>query len=88
MNTHIPPNIALAEPPQELLSVKQAAAFAVVSKSTVRRWLKGDGLPFYRAGRQIRIDKRDLVNFLRNSVSQYDCYFPSALQARNSAKEK
>lgn len=50
--------------PTELLTIKAAAAFAVVSAITVRRWLKAGFLRSYRAGRQIRIDKAELISFL------------------------
>ena len=47
-----------------LLSVKGAADYARVSTQTVRRWVKGGNLKVYHAGRQIRIDESDLVDFL------------------------
>jgi excisionase family DNA binding protein len=47
-----------------LLSLKGAADYAQVSIQTVRRWVKGGHLKYYRAGRQIRIDESDLVHFL------------------------
>lgn len=50
--------------PAKLLTIKEAAAFAVVSVITIRRWLKAGFLRPYRAGHQIRIDKADLVRFL------------------------
>jgi excisionase family DNA binding protein len=52
-----------ADAPLELLTVQDAADFAKVSTQTVRRWIKA-GLKIYRAGRQLRIDKSDLVHFL------------------------
>jgi excisionase family DNA binding protein len=48
----------------ELLTIKEAAAFAKVSTQTLRRAIKAGELKFYRAGRQIRIDESDLVNYL------------------------
>lgn len=56
-----------AHAPQELLTLRQAAAYAVVSVSTLRRWVRDGLLPVYRAGRQIRIDRADLVAVLRGS---------------------
>jgi excisionase family DNA binding protein len=50
--------------PTELLTVKQAAAFSKVSDQSIRRWIKFGDLKTYRAGRQVRIDKMDLVDFL------------------------
>ena len=48
----------------ELLTIKEAAVFAKVSTQTLRRGMKAGHLKFYRAGRQIRIDESDLVNYL------------------------
>ena len=48
----------------KLLSVQGTADYAGVSTQTVRRWIKSGDLKIYRAGRQIRIDESDLVNFL------------------------
>lgn len=68
--------------PTRLLSVRKAAEYAVVSESTIRRWLK-EGLPFFRARRQIRIDQADLVKFLRAGGSSGHCENPSKLQSGN-----
>jgi excisionase family DNA binding protein len=54
---------AEATAPTELLTVQDAADFTKVSTRTVRRWIKA-GLKIYRAGRQLRIDKSDLVHFM------------------------
>jgi excisionase family DNA binding protein len=53
--------------PQRLLTIKEAGRFAVVSDSTMRRWVRSGELRTYRAGKQIRIDIRDLTNFMRTS---------------------
>lgn len=53
------------EAPSEFLSITQAAAFAGVAPVTTRRWIKQRLLPAYRAGGQIRIDKADLLRFIR-----------------------
>ena len=56
--------------PVELLTVRQAATFAQASQPTIRRWIRAEALPAYRAkgkGR-VRIDKADLVKFLRGDV--------------------
>lgn len=50
--------------PSELLSVEGAAAYLGVSEITVRRWLKANRIPHFRAGKQIRIDRGALVQFL------------------------
>jgi excisionase family DNA binding protein len=53
-------------PPRSLnlMSVQGAAQYAHVSTQTVRRAIKAGQLKIYRAGRQIRIDESDLVNYL------------------------
>ena len=48
----------------KLLSVKDSADYAKVSTQTVRRAIKAGHLKIYRAGRQIRIDETDLVQYL------------------------
>jgi excisionase family DNA binding protein len=53
-----------SQPPEELLTIKQAAAYAIVSEPTVRRWITLRYFPIYRAGKQIRISKQDLARFL------------------------
>ena len=54
-----------APEPVELLTVKEAAAFVCVSEVSIRRWIKARLLRCYRVGRQIRIPKADLIDFLR-----------------------
>lgn len=53
--------------PARLLTIKQAAAFVIVSEVTIRRWIRAKLLRGYRVGAQIRIDKDDLIDF----ISQY-----------------
>jgi excisionase family DNA binding protein len=48
----------------KLLTLKEVAAYARVSMSTVRRWVRNEGLPAYKAGRQKRVDETELVRFL------------------------
>jgi excisionase family DNA binding protein len=50
--------------PLELLSVKEAAHYTKVSTQTLRRAMKAGRLKFYRAGKQIRIDEDDLIQYL------------------------
>jgi excisionase family DNA binding protein len=54
-----------------LLTLKEVAAYARVSISTVRRWVRDEGLPFYRAGRQKRIDEKELVRFLSGAELRF-----------------
>lgn len=55
--------------PVELMTVLQAAHFAQVSQPTIRRWIRCDGLAVYRSKGRVRIDKSDLVKFLRGEVA-------------------
>ena len=59
-----PPKIPLPRPPLKLFSLKEAAHYTKVSTQTLRRAMKAGRLKFYRAGRQLRIDESDLVNYL------------------------
>jgi len=56
--------------PVELLTVRQAAIFAQVSQPTIRRWIREEGLRAYRSKERgrVRIDKADLVKFLKGEV--------------------
>jgi excisionase family DNA binding protein len=53
-----------------LLTLQEAALYARVSVSTLRRWVRDEGLPFYKAGRQKRIDETELVRFLSGAELQ------------------
>jgi excisionase family DNA binding protein len=53
----------------KLLSVREAANYAKVSRQTVRRWIKAGYLKIYRAGRQIRIDEADLLAYLTGQAA-------------------
>jgi excisionase family DNA binding protein len=68
MSTKISGNVAGPQtgpqPRLNLLTLKEVAGYARVSISTVRRWVSDDGLPVYRAGRQKRVDEKELVKFL------------------------
>ena len=56
--------------PIELLTVPQAAQFAVVSHPTIRRWIREEGLRSYQLKERgrIRIDKMDLLKFLKGET--------------------
>ncbi|WP_197413706.1 helix-turn-helix domain-containing protein [Sphingobium baderi] len=51
--------------PVELLTVREAASIARVSEPTIRRWLRCEGLPRFGSKGRVRIDKADLVKFLK-----------------------
>lgn len=57
--------------PVELLTVRQAAIFGQVSQATIRRWIREEGLPAYRSKERgrVRIDKADLVKFLKGEAN-------------------
>jgi excisionase family DNA binding protein len=48
----------------KLLSVRESAGYARISQQTIRRAIKAGRLKIYRAGKQIRIDEADLVQYL------------------------
>lgn len=52
------------EGPCDLLTVREAAAYVSVSDVSIRRWIKAKILRCYRVGRQIRIAREDLLNFI------------------------
>lgn len=56
--------------PVELMTVTQAATFAQVSQSTIRRWIRCEGLAAYRSKGCVRIDKVDILKFLKVDHSQ------------------
>jgi DNA binding domain, excisionase family len=63
----MPPAIVM---PVELMTVSQAAQFAQVSQPTIRRWIRCEGLAAYRSRGRVRLDKADLVKFLRGETAQ------------------
>lgn len=50
--------------PNPFLTVADVAKLVQVSDRTVRRWIASDSLPAHRLGRQVRISRSDLRNFL------------------------
>ncbi len=58
------PQRRLLSPNAELLSIREAAKFAKVSGSTIRRWVNAQLIPRYNAGSQIRLVKEDILKFL------------------------
>jgi excisionase family DNA binding protein len=56
--------------PLDLLTVRQAAGIAQVSEPTIRRWIRDEGLRSYspKKGGRVRIDKSDLVYFLKGEA--------------------
>ena len=47
-------------------SIKEVAGTVRVSYLTVYRWIRAEKLKSYKAGKQYRISKEDLQNFLAN----------------------
>jgi excisionase family DNA binding protein len=47
-----------------LVSMAEAAVMLGVSRFTVRTWLRNRRLPFYRLGRRVLVDARDVEAFL------------------------
>ena len=56
-------------PLEPLLTIRDVADFCVVSKKTVRCWIKAGELPAIRLGRQWRIVPKDLARFIRDNRS-------------------
>ena len=48
----------------EPLTVKEAAAIARVTEKTIRNWLAAKELTTFHAGRQLRVDRRELASFM------------------------
>jgi excisionase family DNA binding protein len=75
MPTKTPANVIGRGPSTQsqlkLMTVQEAAAYARVSVSTVRRWVRDEGLPVYKAGRQKRIDEMELVRFLSGTELRF-----------------
>ena len=61
--------------PEELLTIRDAMAFAKVSDATIRRWIRRKELPAHKAGGQVRIDKADLVKFLQPWSPRKPCEY-------------
>ena len=53
------------DPPQRLLTIKDAAAVLQVSDKTVRRWIDAGDLVAHRIGRQWRVSQGDLETFIK-----------------------
>lgn len=66
LKTQMPLVIAM---PVELMTVSQAAQFAQVSQPTIRRWIRCEGLAAYRSRGRVRIDKADVVQFLKGGTA-------------------
>ena len=54
--------------PEHFLSVMQAAAYVGVSAVTIRRWIKAQVFPCHRAGKQWKIEPKELVSCMRRSA--------------------
>lgn len=59
--------------PEQLLTIKEAMAFAKVSDATIRRWIRSKQLQAYRVGGRVRIDKADLIKFLQPWAQKKTC---------------
>ena len=60
----------------ELMTIRDAMAFAKVSDATVRRWIRLKELPAHKAGGQVRIDKSELIKFLQPWSPKKPCEDP------------
>jgi excisionase family DNA binding protein len=53
------------DPPQRLLTIKDAADILRVSDKSVRRWIDAGDLVAHRIGRQWRVSQGDLEAFIK-----------------------
>ena len=57
-------------PTDDILTVAEAAAYAKLAPKTLRTWLKQGRLPGLRVGRHWRVERRVLLQFLRQQGRQ------------------
>ena len=67
LNENIDSRIANSQPTQskeddELLTVKEAAAFLKISKMSLHNWKKAGKVKYHRIGSRIRFKKSELLN--------------------------
>jgi DNA binding domain, excisionase family len=53
----------VATPGPEILNVPDAAALLRISDRTIRRLVRGDAIPYFRAGQQIRFVRAELMSW-------------------------
>ena len=49
----------------EFLNTKQLARLLGVQTVTIRRWIEKGELPAYKIGKELRVDKVDFENFVK-----------------------
>jgi excisionase family DNA binding protein len=59
----------MAQPIENLLTIKDVAAICGVSVKTVRRWIAASELPAARLGNQWRIRPKDLQHFIQERLN-------------------
>lgn len=50
---------------KQLLTFKQVAEYLQISDETLKRWVKGNHIPYYRVGKGIRFKQSDLDQWLQ-----------------------
>jgi len=55
----------IGNPPDDLLTVREAAALLSMSQG----WLYGSGIPFVRLGRSRRYRRRDILSYIESHLS-------------------
>jgi excisionase family DNA binding protein len=53
------------DPPNELLTIAEAAQLLRISISSVRRLQQRRAIPFFKIGGSIRFSRRDIVSYLK-----------------------
>jgi excisionase family DNA binding protein len=62
-----PARCSESEPQPKYLTPQEAADCCGVSSKTIRSWIRNGKLPACRAGKLLRIDRRDLEDYLASS---------------------
>jgi len=60
---------ALLKESKRLLTFEEVRSILHISDSTLRRWIAGNKLKFFRLGRQLRFDPAIVAEALRNRES-------------------
>lgn len=75
--------LAEAAAPEEYLSTHAASELAGVAEGTLRRWIREGRLVGCRAGRVLRVRRRDLEKLLRDGGTRDRELSPEALARRD-----
>lgn len=54
----------------EIMTIREAAEYLKVSVPTIRNMIASKEIPFFQRGQVIRLNRRDVKEWLRNNLSQ------------------